>query len=177
MSEENSNNAEWQVPPPLKNDEPISEPAQMSEVATLGNIFFEPGRTFEDLQRKPRFILALLITILLWTGYMIAFQNKVGDEAFKREFTRQNEKNQSISQMSNEDKQKTVNMQLTFTKGVFYGFGIFIVIITVIGTLCYWAAARAMGSEIGFSQTLSVWLYSALPSTIFRLTQKIKSLS
>ena len=68
MQEENSiqdqETSEWQAPPPPeKITEP--EPAQMSEAATLGNIFFEPGSTFEDLRRKPRFIMALLIMIIL----------------------------------------------------------------------------------------------------------------
>ena len=44
MQEQNS--SEWQAPPPPEKIE-AGEPAQMSEAATLGNIFFEPGRTFE----------------------------------------------------------------------------------------------------------------------------------
>ena len=43
----------------------------MSEVATLGNIFFEPGNTFEDLSRKPRFIIATVLISLLVTALRI----------------------------------------------------------------------------------------------------------
>ncbi len=59
MNEQNP--SEWQAPPPPEKIVDTSEPAQMSEAATLGNIFIEPGRTFEDLRRKPRFILASLV--------------------------------------------------------------------------------------------------------------------
>ena len=54
MEENNVN--EWQEPPPPEDLKQIENPPQMSEVETLGNIFIEPGRTFEDLRRKPRFL-------------------------------------------------------------------------------------------------------------------------
>jgi hypothetical protein len=58
MNEENpnlnqQNQAGWQAAPPPQDLKTIEEPAQMSEAATLGSIFFEPGKTFEDLRRKP----------------------------------------------------------------------------------------------------------------------------
>ncbi len=48
MNEENSNlveqnEPEWQAPPLPEEIINTEEPAQMSEVATLGNIFFDPG--------------------------------------------------------------------------------------------------------------------------------------
>ncbi len=49
---------EWQSPSPPAGNVPVEEPAKMSEVGTLGSIFFEPGATFEDLRRKPRFLMA-----------------------------------------------------------------------------------------------------------------------
>jgi len=42
---EEQNSSEWQAPPPPEKIE-ANEQAEMSEPATLGNIFFEPGRTF-----------------------------------------------------------------------------------------------------------------------------------
>ena len=61
------NEMDWQEPPPPIEDTPVNEPAQMSEFGTLGSIFIEPGATFEDLRRKPRFLLAGLIIIILFT--------------------------------------------------------------------------------------------------------------
>ena len=75
---EEQNSAEWQAPPPPENiDAP--EAAQMSEVGTLGSIFFEPGATFEDLRRKPRFWMAAVIIALLVTAYAFSLQYKIGD--------------------------------------------------------------------------------------------------
>src|SRR5438034_11719208 len=70
-------NPEWQPPPPPENI-PEADPPQMSEVASLGNVFIEPGRVFEDMRRKPRFLLAGLITIAVISLFQIAFVEKVG---------------------------------------------------------------------------------------------------
>ena len=59
---ENENAPEWQAPPPP--EKIVQDPPQMSELATLFNIFLEPGRTFEDLKRKPRFIIGALLIAL-----------------------------------------------------------------------------------------------------------------
>src|SRR5437868_11846287 len=70
-------NPDWRPPPP---PEKISqwEPPQMSEAASLGNVFIEPGRVFEDMRRKPRFLLAGVITIAIISLFQIAFVEKVG---------------------------------------------------------------------------------------------------
>ena len=64
-------------PPPKPSKEEIDEPAQMSEVGTVFGIFTEPGRVFEDLRRKPRFILALLIAMVCFCAFNFAFLSKV----------------------------------------------------------------------------------------------------
>src|SRR5438309_8916736 len=80
MQEQTS--SEWQAPPPPEKIEK-GDPPQMSEVATLGNVFFEPGRTFEDLRRKPRFIIAAVIMALMVFGYVIGLQMKVGESGMR----------------------------------------------------------------------------------------------
>ncbi len=74
MTEKNTNlndanPPEWQAPPPPVDNIAPQEPPQMSEAATLGNVFVAPGETFEDLRRKPRFILAILTMIIIVTAY------------------------------------------------------------------------------------------------------------
>ncbi len=80
MNEQNTSN--WQAPPPPEKIAATGEPAQMSEAATITGIFFEPGRTFEDLRRKPRFIYATLIIIVLATSFSFLLANKVVDILF-----------------------------------------------------------------------------------------------
>ena len=88
---EEQNSPEWQAPPPPERIE-APEQAEMSEAATLGNIFIEPERTFQDLRRKPRFIMAGLIIAILVTGYTFGLRAKVGDDGMRRFMTEQIEK-------------------------------------------------------------------------------------
>jgi len=140
MNEENSNlteqnQGEWQAPPSPENLKTIQEPAQMSEAATLGSIFFEPGRTFEDLRRKPRFILAAAIMIILGTTYIFLFANKVGDAGFRRLAAEQLDKSAQTQSLSSEQKQQSIEISMTANRVTRYFVPLFIIIALALGGL------------------------------------------
>ncbi|HUR97710.1 MAG TPA: Yip1 family protein [Pyrinomonadaceae bacterium] len=161
---ENQETADWQAPPPpemIKREEP-----EMSEAATLGNIFFEPGRTFEDLRRKPRFVLAMVVICILTTAYAFGLYYKVGDAGVRQFAAEQIDKNPQAGSMSSEQKANAVNLQMTIGKVARYAWPILMAIILLIGGLLYWAAAKAFGGSGGFLHALSVFVYSSLPPTV-----------
>jgi hypothetical protein len=160
---EEPNSSEWQAPPPPEKIEE-SEPAQMSEVATLGNIFFEPGRTFEDLKRKPRFIMALVIIALLVAGYAIGLQAKIGEAGMRSFISEQMEKR--APNLSSDQKAAQVDLQMKISGYTRFAIPVFVVIAMLIGGLLYWAGAKAFGGTGGFMHGLSVFVYSSLPPTI-----------
>lgn len=162
---ENQEAAEWQAPlPPEKIQAP--EQPEMSEVATIGNIFFEPGRTFEDLRRKPRVILATVIISLLVGAYGFALAYKVGDTNIRQFFTEQLENSAQGGSMNSEAKTRMVDMQMTgATVGRFIS-PLIIAIFMVIGGLLYWAGGKAFGGSGGFLHGWSVFLYSSLPPAV-----------
>ena len=129
MTEE-QNVSDWQEPPPpemIKKEEP-----EMSEVATLFNIFIEPGRTFEDLRKKPRFLLATLIIAILTTAFAFGLYYKVGDEGFRR-FVREQVEKQAPN-ATGEQLNQAVDMQMKITSGVRYAMPIFVIISIIIRT-------------------------------------------
>lgn len=146
--------------------QPPTEVPQMSEIGTLAGIFFEPGRTFEDLRRKPRFILAAVLIALFMTGYGIALSYKVGTEGMRRFMIEQIEKNPQASAMSNEDKNKMVDLQLTIQSYAQYGMPLIIFVFLLLGGLFYFLGTKAFGGNGGFLHALSVWVYSSMPPTI-----------
>ncbi len=162
---ENQESAEWQAPPPPEKIAP-AESAQMSELATIGNIFFEPGRTFEDLRRKPRFILATIIISLLTTAYAFGLYYKVGDDGIRQFAMEQIEKNASASAMDSAAKTRAVDLQLMIGKVVRYALPIIVAVIMLIGGLFYWGGAKAFGGTGNFMHGWSVFLYSSIPPTI-----------
>jgi hypothetical protein len=154
---------EWQAPPPPEKIVDTSEPAQMSEAATLGGIFFEPGKTFDDLRRKPRFLMASAIIVILFTAFSFVLANKIGEEGFRQFANEQMEKNPSAGSLSAEQKEQGIKMQLTIMSVTRYLMPVFIVIGLLIGGLIYWLAGKAMGGSPTFGHGLSAWVYSSLP--------------
>lgn len=167
MNEENQdsieqNEAEWQEPPLPEDIIEPDEPAQMSEVGTLGSIFFEPGATFEDLRRKPRFILALLIIVAAFTAFQISFIEKLGMERIMRDRI---ESNSRAQQMPTDQKEAIIKQQ-TSPAAKYISFAvtpIALIILFILGGLVYWLGANAMGGEASFLRGVSVWVYSSFP--------------
>ncbi|MBK7935383.1 MAG: YIP1 family protein [Pyrinomonadaceae bacterium] len=176
MSEENTSGSqapppEWQTPPPPeKITATDGETAQMSEIGTIANIFIEPGNTFEDLRRKPRFILGGLLLVLLFSVFQIAFVEKIGLETIVRSRI---ESSSRTSDLSKEAKDTIVQQQAgPIAKYITYGATpIVMIIVFLIGGLLYWLGANAMGGSATFLRGLAVWIYSSIPATLlFTLT-------
>ena len=111
MNEENSNsvdkNTEWQAPQPPIYNEPAPDLPQMSAMATLGNVFFDPGAVFEDLRKKPfpRLIFPLILCAVLLTVYTVSLNTKIGSEGIVREQM----KSPWMAQVPEETKQKMLD--------------------------------------------------------------------
>jgi hypothetical protein len=162
-------NSEWQAPPLPEEIKAEQEQPQMSEAATLGSIFIEPGRTFEDLRRKPRFILATIILALLTTGYFFALNYKVGEDATRRFISEQIDKGPQGGQLNAEQKNNAIDLQMKIGQVVRFVMPVLVVITILIGTLLYWLGGKAFGGTGGFLHALSVWVYSSFPPTLIAM--------
>ena len=151
---------------PVRNEPPFYDPPQMSEVSTIAGIFFEPGRTFEDLKRKPRFIVGSLIIALFVTAYGFAMYYKVGEAGMRLVIVEQMDKSSQAQSMPADQKSAAVDMQMTIQNYVRYLIPIFVFISLLIGGLLYFLGAKAFGGTGGFVHGLSVWVYSSLPPTV-----------
>src|SRR5688572_2926063 len=99
---ENQETPEWQAPPPPEKIVQVQDPPQMSEMSTILGVFIEPGKTFEDLKRKPRFIIGSIIIALLVTAYGFGLYYKVGEAGMRRVVMEQMDKSPQTSGMSAE---------------------------------------------------------------------------
>lgn len=158
---ENQEAAGRHAPPPVEREEP-----EMSEVATLGNIFFEPGRTFEDLRRKPRFILAIVVVALFMTAYAFGLYYKVGEAGVRQFVVEQIEKGPQAGSLNAEQKSNAVDLQMTIGTVARYAWPLITALIMIVGGALYWAAAKAFGGAGNFLHGLSVFVYSSLPPTV-----------
>ncbi len=178
MNEENAdlnydNAADWQAPPPPDDFQKIKEPPQMSEAATLGNIFISPGETFEDLRRKPRFILAILLMLIVMGVFQFLFVQKLGEDRMKSAVVEQMEKNPQLQSLPPDQKEAAIERGTKFGSIVRYLFPVILLIVLLIGGLIYWLAGKVMGGSGNFLHGLSVWAYSSLPPTLVMMLANI----
>ncbi len=161
MTEENP--SEIQTPEPAAKTEDTTP--QMSAVAALGHIFIEPGRVFEDMRRKPRFLLAGILSIMLIMLFQVVFIEKIGLETIARARIEQSSR---MSDIPKEQKEIIIQGQSgTMAKVITYvSTPLVLCIFFVIGSLIYWLGANAMGGSARFPHALSVWFYSMWPQTL-----------
>ncbi len=73
------------IPSSSSNSASDSTTETMSTAETLGNIFFDPGATFESLRKKPRFLVVALIMVVMFVGFSVLLFQKVNFEEFMRQ--------------------------------------------------------------------------------------------
>lgn len=147
----------------------VKESPEISELGSLGTIFFEPERTFKDFKKKPRFIVAGVIIALLVTAYTLGITFKVGEAGVRSFISEQIDKSPQAGSLSAEQKSNAIELQMTINKYTRYAVPIFVFISFVIGGLLYWLGSKAFGGNGTFLENLSVWVYSGLPPTVLSM--------
>jgi hypothetical protein len=151
--------------------EPPGEPV-MSTGETLTNIFFEPGRVFEALRARPRFLIAGLIILLSITAYTISLYQRVGYENFIRSTI---ESSPQSANMPPDQKERVIEMQSgPVFKAVNYASPLIgVAIFIALGGALYLLGTMAMARSISYKQALSVWTYSSFPPTVIGMLLNI----
>jgi len=54
------------------------QPAGMSEIARLTGVFFEPGKTFADVARRPTWLVPMLLSVLFGLIYCVVVGQRIG---------------------------------------------------------------------------------------------------
>ena len=162
------------TPPPSYAPPTTSGPdaPEMSTPETLANIFFEPGRTFEALRARPRFLVATLLTATMFLLFTFLLFQKINYNDMVRAAI---ESSPQTAQLTDEQKEQAIAMQ---TKPVFKALayvgplvGIFLVL--AVGAGIYLLGTMAMGKQMTYKQALAVWAYSSFPTTVLLMLANI----
>ncbi|GAC1446522.1 MAG: hypothetical protein NVSMB56_06000 [Pyrinomonadaceae bacterium] len=135
---------------------------------TLTNIFFEPGRTFESLRERPRFLVATLILTLLITAFNFVFIQRIGYENIVRARI---ESSSRTGDLPADQKDQIIRQQSSpLVKGIaqsvtIIGFPIYF----AIGAALYLLGAMALGGTLNYKQSLAVYAYSSFPPIILSM--------
>jgi hypothetical protein len=152
-------NQQWQPPPPPPLPPEETGP-DMSTPATLSGIFFEPGRTFDALRKRPRFLVVGVILILLTTLVDVALFARVDMGQFIRDKMEQSSQGQAQT-----EQQKEMGVKIgKIVGGVLPPLSVPIVIAA--GAALYLLGVMAFGGTISYKKSVSVWAYSSLPPSV-----------
>ena len=171
MSDPNNNDF---VPPPPPSV-PVSETtdaAAMSTGQTLTGIFFEPGRVFESLRERPRFLAAAIISTIALLAFTTLFLQRVG---YERMITEEIESSPRAEQMTPEQKEQNLRIQTSpVVKAIRYCAPILVVaIIIAAGAALYLLGSMLMGRQLRYKQAVAVWTYSAMPPIVVSMILNI----
>lgn len=145
-------------PPPF-NPQP-DPPKELSVGETLTGIFFEPGRVFESLRTRPRFLVAGLVLILLTVVVTAVLYARVDMGQFIRE-----KMERSPRAAEQTEAQKEMGAKIGKTMGMI-AVPVSVPIVVAAGAALYLLGVMAFAGSITYRQSVSLWVYSSLPPAV-----------
>lgn len=143
-------------------------PKGLGEGSRLTGVFFEPGKTFEDVAARPRFWAPLILVMVTALGFMVLFGQHVGWERMMRQ---QIETSTRAAQLSPEQREQQVQMTAKFAPIAGYvGILLGVPLVTLI-----WAAVLVgivkglMSAQVRLKQVFAIICYASLPGVIMAL--------
>ena len=148
---------------------PEPEQPALSEPQRIIDVFIAPGKTFEDLKRKPSWWVPWLLGAIVTLAFGMAVTQKVDLVGYTRHQIEQSRfRQQQFEQLTAEQQEQQLRAGATATKFVFYALPVF----TLVGGLVYGAVLMAVfnfgfAAEIPFQRALAIVFYALLPRALY----------
>jgi hypothetical protein len=147
-------------------------PAHKSSFERLAGVLFSPAETFEDIARKPNFVVPLVLILLISFVSTIILVPKIDFvESFRQQMEQQNKN------MSPQDVERAAKMGAAFGKVMAYTGPIWGIAILVIIAAILMLAFRLFGGEGTFAQSFAVTLYAWIPMCLNSIVTTIVAFS
>ncbi len=148
---------------------PSTEPQQtISGFGRISGVLFSPKATFEDIVRKPTWILPVIIMTVLGLLVAVALNQRMDWRAY---MAQQIEKSPRAEQMSPEQKQQQINAGAKFAPISTYVFGVPfpVVVVLVISAIMLGAYNLLGGANTNFKTSLGIVSHAFVPTFISSL--------
>ena len=153
-----------------------SQPA-ISPVGRIFGVFFSPKATFEDIVKKPGWVLPVVLLTLLSIGVSFAINQRINWREF---ISQQMEKNPQAANMSAEQKEQRIEGGAKFSAPFTYAIGLVGPIIGIlVVALVMWGAYNLLGGAnanfgTSFAITAHAFMTGLLSSVLFILVLYLK---
>ena len=125
-------------------------------------VLFSPIQTFEEIARKPDFIVPIIVIVIVGLAAAIATVPRIDFEAQAR----QQIESQNLSPAQAEQAMKVMKVALSVTKGAQYVAPVIIIGFLAVVALLYWLGSKMLGGVATYSHVFSVALYGFMPQVI-----------
>jgi hypothetical protein len=132
----------------------------MTTGETLTGIFFEPGRVFESLRARPRFLTASIVLLVLTLAVTAVLYLRVDMGQFIRD---KMEKSPNAAQQT--EAQKEMGVKIGKIVGA-VAIPLSVPIVIAAGAALYLLGVMAFGGTLDYKRSLAVWAYSSLPPAV-----------
>jgi Yip1 domain len=145
---------------------PVAQPqAAISPIGRIFGVFFSPKATFEDIVRKPSWILPTALIILFSLVAIIALNSHFN---WRDYISQQIEKSPRAAQLSAEEKERQVEMSAKVSPVFAYVFGLVLPIcgLLVIALVLLGAYNIMAGAGTNFKTSLAIVSHAVIPASI-----------
>lgn len=145
---------------------PVVEPqASLSPFGRIIGVFFSPKATFEDLVRKPSWVLPTALMMILGILGAVALNSHFNWRTY---ITQQIEKSPRATNMSPEQKEQQVETSAKYSPAFAYVFGTILPVLAVLViALVFWGAYNVIaGTGASFKTSLAIVAHALIPASI-----------
>jgi len=148
------------VPPAV----PESQP-QMSAISRAFGVLFSPKKTFEDIVRKPGWVVPMALLTILSILVSVGFVQRVN---WREYISQQIEKSPRAAQLSAEQKEQQVEAGVKFTTPFTYTIGVCgPIFFALIFALVFWGAYALLGgANTNFSTAFSITAHAFMTGLV-----------
>jgi hypothetical protein len=141
---------------PLPTPAPVPEPqASISPFGRIIGVLFSPKATFEDIARKPSWILPVLLSTILGIASTVALNQRMN---WREYIGQQLEKSPQAANLSAEQKQRQAEISAKVTVYIVYVIGVVgsALFALVVGAVMMLAYNLLAGAGVSFSQSFGI---------------------
>ena len=135
--------------------------ATLSPFGRVIGVLFSPGKTFEDVVRKPGWITPVLVSTLLSIISVVALNQRMN---WRDYIVQQMEKSPRTAQMSADQKQQQAEVGVKFTVAIVYVAGVVVPVLfaLLVGLVMMGAYNLLAGAGVRFAAAFSIVAHAAL---------------
>ncbi|MGB7761558.1 MAG: YIP1 family protein [Bryobacteraceae bacterium] len=139
-------------------------PAGMGEFSRITGVFFDPKKTFEDIAKRPTWIVPMVLIVIAILAVSIVMMQHIGAERIVRHSM---DANPRVQQMPADQREAAVAMSIKFASVMAYSAVIFVPLAyVIISAVLLGVASGILSAGVRFKQVFAIVSYASLTGLI-----------